>query len=185
MDLSNNQEFGPGDAAYSPQVINEQDTVMQDDQSNNHSNGNPQNTTASPALEQDPNSRYNSPNLGYQPGSRPGSEMGHRPSQQQNKSSVVIKVGMVGDAQIGKTSLMVKYVEGSWDEDYIQTLGRRHGVPCNHVILTLCRCQLHGKDNIHTKHRNHFFHLGFGWSKGVRQHAPIGLQRCCRHTIHV
>lgn len=38
-------------------------------------------------------------------------------------SSVVIKVGMVGDAQIGKTSLMVKYVENSWDEDYIQTLG--------------------------------------------------------------
>ncbi|KAL8342765.1 hypothetical protein RB601_004765 [Gaeumannomyces tritici] len=39
------------------------------------------------------------------------------------RSHVVIKVGMVGDAQIGKTSLMVKYVEGSWDEDYIQTLG--------------------------------------------------------------
>jgi Gtp-binding protein of the ras superfamily involved in termination of M-phase len=35
----------------------------------------------------------------------------------------VIKVGMVGDSQIGKTSLMVKYVEGSFDEDYIQTLG--------------------------------------------------------------
>lgn len=43
--------------------------------------------------------------------------------QGRNKNSVVIKVGMVGDAQIGKTSLMVKYVEGSWDEDYIQTLG--------------------------------------------------------------
>lgn len=43
--------------------------------------------------------------------------------QPRNKNSVVIKVGMVGDAQIGKTSLMVKYVEGSWDEDYIQTLG--------------------------------------------------------------
>lgn len=39
------------------------------------------------------------------------------------RNSVVIKVGMVGDAQIGKTSLMVKYVEGSFDEDYIQTLG--------------------------------------------------------------
>ena len=38
--------------------------------------------------------------------------------------SVVIKVGMVGDSQIGKTSLMVKYVEGSFDEDYIQTLGK-------------------------------------------------------------
>jgi Gtp-binding protein of the ras superfamily involved in termination of M-phase len=45
-----------------------------------------------------------------------------------NKNSVVIKVGMVGDAQIGKTSLMVKYVEGSWDEDYIQTLGKYYGL---------------------------------------------------------
>lgn len=42
---------------------------------------------------------------------------------QNGRNQVVIKVGMVGDAQIGKTSLMVKYVEGSWDEDYIQTLG--------------------------------------------------------------
>lgn len=42
---------------------------------------------------------------------------------EQSKSSVVIKVGMVGDSQIGKTSLMVKYVEGSYAEDYIQTLG--------------------------------------------------------------
>jgi len=32
-------------------------------------------------------------------------------------------LGMLGDSQVGKTSLMVKYVEGSWDEDYIQTLG--------------------------------------------------------------
>ena len=87
-----------------------------------------------------------SPNVGYpqqQPGqgSRPPSDMSNNvqhtqiyqqqqqqpPQQQQEQSraqsSVVIKVGMVGDAQIGKTSLMVKYVEGSWDEDYIQTLG--------------------------------------------------------------
>lgn len=76
-----------------------------------------------------------------QPGSRPSSTMGRYPNSeggarqpqepQRNaqqeaatkNTSVVIKVGMVGDAQIGKTSLMVKYVEGSWDEDYIQTLG--------------------------------------------------------------
>ncbi|KAF2466146.1 small GTPase [Lindgomyces ingoldianus] len=82
-----------------------------------------------------------------QPHSRPNSNLGHRyphseggarsvTYQEQNQrnsqgqqeaatknTSVVIKVGMVGDAQIGKTSLMVKYVEGSWDEDYIQTLG--------------------------------------------------------------
>jgi GTPase SAR1 family protein len=35
-------------------------------------------------------------------------------------SSVVIKVGMVGDSQIGKTSLMVKYVEGSFDEVWMR-----------------------------------------------------------------
>ncbi|KAJ3412083.1 adenylate kinase [Chytridiales sp. JEL 0842] len=39
------------------------------------------------------------------------------------ETHVLVKVGMVGDSQIGKTSLMVKYVEGSFDEDYIQTLG--------------------------------------------------------------
>ena len=53
-----------------------------------------------------------------------GAPNGQERQQAQKNASVVIKVGMVGDAQIGKTSLMVKYVEGSWDEDYIQTLGK-------------------------------------------------------------
>ena len=35
----------------------------------------------------------------------------------------MVKVGMVGDVQAGKTSLMVRYVEGNFDEDYIETLG--------------------------------------------------------------
>jgi len=39
---------------------------------------------------------------------------------------------MVGDAAIGKTSLMVKYVEGSFDEDYIQTLGSSSVEGCVH-----------------------------------------------------
>lgn len=86
-----------------------------------------------------------SPSMGQQPqlhpSSRPGSSFSSGPERhglsqpqpsdpaqrqvaQSSKNSVVIKVGMVGDAQIGKTSLMVKYVEGSWDEDYIQTLGK-------------------------------------------------------------
>lgn len=49
--------------------------------------------------------------------------------QQTNRSpinknnSVAIKVGMVGDAQIGKTCLMVKYVDGIFDEEYVNTLG--------------------------------------------------------------
>lgn len=93
----------------------------------------------------DPNARYPTPpTFAPQQISRPnsglsgnGERYGNMPSsyqeqnsrnsggaeQARNKNSVVIKVGMVGDAQIGKTSLMVKYVEGSWDEDYIQTLG--------------------------------------------------------------
>lgn len=95
------------------------------------------NQSLSPPLDTGSDSKTNSPIPTHhqQPSSRPGSglagQQGHqgqyqdqnRAPQQQNKSSVVIKVGMVGDAQIGKTSLMVKYVEGSWDEDYIQTLG--------------------------------------------------------------
>lgn len=94
----------------------------------------------------DQSSRWNSsPTMTYQqppqPISRPGSGLSsggdryaysqpyqeqpqRQQTQQPTKNSVVIKVGMVGDAQIGKTSLMVKYVEGSWDEDYIQTLGK-------------------------------------------------------------
>ncbi|KAF2276332.1 small GTPase [Westerdykella ornata] len=75
-------------------------------------------------------SRPNS-QVGYRAQSENGAayqEQHQRSSQPQQEAptkntSVVIKVGMVGDAQIGKTSLMVKYVEGSWDEDYIQTLG--------------------------------------------------------------
>ena len=36
---------------------------------------------------------------------------------------LIAQVGLIGDSQIGKTSLMVKYVEGRLDEDYIETLG--------------------------------------------------------------
>ncbi|CAJ2507158.1 Uu.00g083440.m01.CDS01 [Anthostomella pinea] len=87
----------------------------------------------------DANARYDSPPVQSQPSiSRPPSglsgaggdrhashsDRGSNGADQNNaRNQVVIKVGMVGDAQIGKTSLMVKYVEGSWDEDYIQTLG--------------------------------------------------------------
>ncbi|KAK4193030.1 P-loop containing nucleoside triphosphate hydrolase protein [Podospora australis] len=89
-------------------------------------------------IDSSPTARYASP-LVSQPSvpSRPPSGLsGQAPTatssngqaaaaegQVNGRNHVVIKVGMVGDAQIGKTSLMVKYVEGSWDEDYIQTLG--------------------------------------------------------------
>jgi Gtp-binding protein of the ras superfamily involved in termination of M-phase len=101
----------------------------------------------SPVPEDDhgvgPSSRYNTPPgtaAGPSSHSRPASSLSNHQGQASSaqgeynngqggespgggRNHVVIKVGMVGDAQIGKTSLMVKYVEGSWDEDYIQTLG--------------------------------------------------------------
>jgi Ras of Complex, Roc, domain of DAPkinase len=142
MDFTPSEEY-PQDTAYSPQILNEQDPVPAPGQQNGH----PQNVSTNSPMEVDAGSRYNSPNLTYQqqPSSRPGSGMSGaqqgqyqdgRPAQQQNKSSVVIKVGMVGDAQIGKTSLMVKYVEGSWDEDYIQTLGTQYLGHCDEWSLT-------------------------------------------------
>jgi GTP-binding protein of the ras superfamily involved in termination of M-phase len=87
---------------------------------------------SSPSLNQQPQLHPASrPGSGVSSGTeRPGfsqpqpSDAAQRQPSQSSKNSVVIKVGMVGDAQIGKTSLMVKYVEGSWDEDYIQTLGK-------------------------------------------------------------
>jgi Gtp-binding protein of the ras superfamily involved in termination of M-phase len=86
--------------------------------------------------ELDPNTRYATPPVPHNI-SRPASGLsgqggypdhasrgsGAHAETNNGRNHVVIKVGMVGDAQIGKTSLMVKYVEGSWDEDYIQTLG--------------------------------------------------------------
>lgn len=73
-----------------------------------------------------PDPMQNGNGLSRPPSTQSQGQYGQEQRQQaQKNSSVVIKVGMVGDAQIGKTSLMVKYVEGSWDEDYIQTLGRQ------------------------------------------------------------
>ncbi|KAL1840050.1 hypothetical protein VTJ49DRAFT_826 [Mycothermus thermophilus] len=79
-----------------------------------------------PSISRPPSglSGHNAPAYATDQASRAGSNGAPaEPQQNSGRNHVVIKVGMVGDAQIGKTSLMVKYVEGSWDEDYIQTLG--------------------------------------------------------------
>ena len=179
-------------------------------QSYQSENYQPANGSFSPGMDSETNSRSNS---GYQqqqpqPYSRPSSglsgsgdrygysqtyqDQNQRPSHQDNsraQSSVVIKVGMVGDAQIGKTSLMVKYVEGSWDEDYIQTLGMSSEISeirkSGREKPNLLRCQFHGEDNLNTKHRNHVLNLGPGRSAGIRQYVAPSLQRCSRNLVHV
>ena len=42
--------------------------------------------------------------------------------------STLVKVALLGDSQVGKTSLMVRYVEGGFDETQLQTQGAR--LPC-------------------------------------------------------
>jgi Ras family len=215
MDVFYSQESAAPDSAYNPQILNEIDQPMggtEEPTGNGYSNGQRSHHISQPAdypqpghplsppLDSDGGSRYNSPNLAYQqqPTSRPGSGMAgqqgyqgqhqdqNRPQAAPNKSSVVIKVGMVGDAQIGKTSLMVKYVEGSWDEDYIQTLGWWELTKTQQAWTDLLsRCKLHGKDDIDPKYRNHFLDLGSWGSTRVRQYAPSCLQRCCGHPVHV
>jgi len=39
------------------------------------------------------------------------------------KEHILVKVGMIGESQTGKTSLMVRYVQNIFAEDYIETLG--------------------------------------------------------------
>ncbi len=92
---------------------------------------------------------------------------------------------MVGDSQIGKTSLMVKYVEGSFDEDYIQTLGE-WGVCWSLVAMTeMDRRQLYGKDDIGATDNHNVFNMGSGGAEGVCEHAAAGVQRCGCDTVHV
>jgi GTP-binding protein of the ras superfamily involved in termination of M-phase len=100
-----------------------------------------------------PTSEGNTRSNSYQEQQRGAQQQQQQQQQEAAKNaSVVIKVGMVGDAQIGKTSLMVKYVEGSWDEDYIQTLGTLCKLVSQTANFDKPRCKLHGKDHLDPEH---------------------------------
>jgi GTP-binding protein of the ras superfamily involved in termination of M-phase len=43
-----------------------------------------------------------------------------------DSKEIPIKIGIVGDTETGKTSLMIKYVENKFDEDYIMTIGKKY-----------------------------------------------------------
>lgn len=129
--MDQQQPRGPADdGVYSPDMAEQMSGVEDQRPTTSQSADFPSTSGAfSPVAETD---RYPSPYQQAPQQSRPSSGQAYQDQRQQQQepvktqSSVVIKVGMVGDAQIGKTSLMVKYVEGSWDEDYIQTLGTLH-----------------------------------------------------------
>jgi len=61
---------------------------------------------------------------------------------------IVIKVGMIGQSQAGKTSLMVKYIENKYDQDYIETLGvnfMEKTIKLRNVTVTLSVWDLGGQ----------------------------------------
>lgn len=132
-DTMNTTPTGGYNNGYQPErrpSIQSQDYPPQNAPFSPNPNADPMPQNASQGYQQQPMQSYPRPSSGL---SGSGDRYGHSQQYQEQpprqagnnatQSSVVIKVGMVGDAQIGKTSLMVKYVEGSWDEDYIQTLG--------------------------------------------------------------
>lgn len=49
-----------------------------------------------------------------------------------DSKEIPIKIGIVGDTETGKTSLMIKYVENKFDEDYIMTIG--NSLQCIYLI---------------------------------------------------
>lgn len=58
------------------------------------------------------------------------------------RNQVEVQVGLVGDAQVGKTSLMVKYVQNIYDKEYTQTLGvnflkRKVSIRSTHIIFSI------------------------------------------------
>lgn len=110
------QSFDAAMADISPHHADDMDPSAQ-----YATSGFPQNVQAGTNISRPPSqlSSQSYPDRGVGSAAGTSSEQGAA----NGRNHVVIKVGMVGDAQIGKTSLMVKYVEGSWDEDYIQTLG--------------------------------------------------------------
>jgi hypothetical protein len=74
------------------------------------------------------------------------------------KGNIVVKVGMVGDAQIGKTSLMVKYVEGTFDEDYVSTFFFCSYVPMfahHHAFHIFFVVQFHSKSQFYLQKKIH------------------------------
>lgn len=51
------------------------------------------------------------------------SESTEKVERQKKKSSCEVKIGLIGDVKSGKTSIMVRYVENTFCEDYAHTVG--------------------------------------------------------------
>ena len=57
------------------------------------------------------------------------------------KETIVVKVALVGDSGVGKTSLMVRYVERRFDADYVETLGELPRGPLLRAVRHASSCE--------------------------------------------
>ena len=88
----------------------------------------------------------------------------------------------------GKTSLMVKYVEGTFDEVFRMRARqlwncRRPLVPSG--LHSNSRGELYGKESFATQHANNVLNLGFRGPERIHIDAAACVQRERRHVVPV
>ena len=69
-----------------------------------------------------------------------------------NSDKYIFKITVIGDGSVGKTSLIRKYTQGSFQEDYIKTIGAQFSIYEMEIdgdVVTLFFWDIAGQDEFH------------------------------------